>query len=108
MKAAYTVGLMTLITLSGCAHSTMRGSVAMKASADEAHVCLGEGEVKQGDRVSFYRNVCPSGKARAEGGSCRKEKLGEGEIVRTLNAHYSVAKVAPGVQFEEGTIVERN
>jgi hypothetical protein len=98
-------GLMALV---GCAHGTMRGSVAMKASEDEAHVCLGDNEVKTGDTVSFFKSVCARSGKGESGGNCRKEKLGEGIIERTLNHHYSVAKVNPGVTFEEGTIVEKN
>jgi hypothetical protein len=32
-------------------HQFMRGSVAMKATGREAHVCLGDDEVKVGDHV---------------------------------------------------------
>jgi hypothetical protein len=69
----------------GYAHGLMRGSVAMKFNDHEAHVCLGDTEVKAGDKV----------------------KIGEGTILQTLNEHYSVMKVDPQVAFEEGTIVEK-
>jgi hypothetical protein len=100
-------GVLGLLTLVGCAHGTMRGSVAMKASDEEAHVCLGNNEVQAGDKVSFFKNVCIR-KGKYDGGECQREKLGEGEIIRTLNHHYSVAKVNPGVAFDEGTVVEKN
>jgi hypothetical protein len=100
--------------LAGCAHSTMRGSVAMKGNDEEAHVCLGDKEVKAGDRIALFKNVCTGGKGgggrSGEGGgsgACKKVKLGEGTVERTLNEHYSVVKVDPGVQFEEGSIVEK-
>ncbi len=88
--------------LSGCAHTMMRGSVAMKVSPQEAHVCLGDKEVRAGDRVGLFKNVC-----RGKGAMCEKVRLGEGEVTKTLNDHYSVIKVQPGVAFEEGTIVEK-
>lgn len=99
-------------SLFGCAHSTMRGSVAMKGDDQEAHVCLGNGEVKAGDKVALFKNVCTGGKGGGKGGDritggCIKTKLGEGTVERTLNEHYSVVKVDPGVQFEEGSIVEK-
>lgn len=103
--------LLLLTSLAGCAHSSMRGSVAMKASDREAHVCLGDNEVKTGDKVALFRNVCPSksGILSAEGGtvSCRKERIGAGEVIRTLNEHYSVVRVDSGVTFDEGTLVEK-
>ena len=43
--------------LASCAstkHKYMRGSVAMKLDNKTAHVCLGDNEVKTGDKVLFY------------------------------------------------------
>lgn len=52
-----TVVALTFGTLSSCAHhQMMRGSVAMKTTDREAHVCLGDDEVKVGDHVTAYRN----------------------------------------------------
>lgn len=98
-----------VVLLSGCAaHSTMRGSVAMKASDTEAHVCLGNSEVKPGDKVALFRNECTgTGGREGRGRSCQKVRLGTGEVTRLLNEHYSVVKVDSGVKFEEGAIVER-
>lgn len=106
------LGITALLALSGCAHSVMRGSVAMKTSDNEAHVCMGKGDVKAGDQVKLYRNVCPTkgGGARYGGGggaSCEKRELGMGTVQEVLNEHYSVVKFDPGIQFEEGTFVEK-
>ena len=85
----------------------------MKGSDQEAHVCLGDGEVKAGDKVALFKNVCTGGSGgparvgETSGGGCTKVKLGEGVVERTLNEHYSVVKVDSGVPFEEGTIVEK-
>lgn len=84
--------------MSACAHSAMRGTVAMKLDSDKAHVCLGKGEVKAGDKVVISKNEC------APKRSCRIVPVGEGEVVELLNDHYSVVK-APGVAFEEGYMV---
>lgn len=98
-------------TLAGCAHGIMRGSVAMKTSENEAHVCLGNGEVKPGDRVQVFRNVCPGKgpniRASSSGAFCRKEGIGLGTVAQVLNEHYSVVKFDPGVPFEEGTLIEK-
>ena len=102
--------LFALFLVSACAHQSARGSVAMKISDREAHVCMGNQEVSPGDRVTFFKNEC-----RREAGppqefsstTCRKIYLGGGEVVRPLNEHYSVVRVDPGVKFEEGTVVEK-
>ncbi|MEO6098153.1 MAG: hypothetical protein ABIW76_21805 [Fibrobacteria bacterium] len=89
-------------TITGCAaHSRMRGSVAMKVSDQEAHVCLGNTEVAVGDKLSVYKNDCPS-KQR-----CKKIRLGEAKVTQVLDEHYSVVQFDPGVVFEEGTLVEK-
>jgi hypothetical protein len=99
------------ILFAGCAHhSTMRGTVAMKVSGDEAHVCMGDNEVKAGDKVALFKNVCKgtsSGREASGNRTCEKKKIGDGEVTRTLNEHYSVVKVSPGVVFDEGTVVEK-
>jgi hypothetical protein len=38
---------------------------------------------------------------------CNRVRLGEGQVVRTLNEHYSVVEIDPGVEFEEGVTVEK-
>lgn len=99
--------------LVGCAHSTMRGTVAMKVSDQEAHVCMSDKEVKAGDKVALFKNECTGARAggRSGGGgearSCKKVKVGEGEVERILNEHYSLVRVNPGVAFDEGTMVEK-
>lgn len=101
------------IILSGCSHMTTRGSVVMKDDDQEAHVCLGDREVQSGDRVALYKSYCVSPKnARrlgntVEAGGCRRIFLGEGRVVKTFNEHYSLVKVDPGVEFEEGSMVEK-
>lgn len=112
MKFKYILTLFVAVTMTGCGHAMMRGSVAMKASAEEAHVCMGDKDVKAGDKVALFKNVCtgPKGGTRSglgDSGGCQKVKIGEGSVERILNEHYSVVKVNPGVQFEEGTIVEK-
>lgn len=92
----------------------MRGSVAMKTGPREAHVCLGNREVKVGDKVRAFRNVCPAARLTQfdEGGAggqllCRKEPLGDGTVIQLLNEHYSVVRFEPDVVFDDGTFVEK-
>ncbi len=111
-KIMYVLAVAVFVT--GCAsHGTMRGGVAMKVSEREAHVCLGDGEVKEGDKVTAFFNDC---QARDAGGSknggaygtpCVKTKLGTGTITKILNSHYSVVEFDEGVKVTEGTFVEK-
>ncbi|MBC7539416.1 MAG: hypothetical protein H7281_11390 [Bacteriovorax sp.] len=101
-----------IANLVGCAsHSTMRGSVAMKISDTEAHVCLGDKEVKVGDKVVAFQNVCtPDANRVSRAGKvtpCKKVQLGSGEVTSLINDHYSVVKFDSKFDFNEGTIIEK-
>lgn len=100
----------TAFLLTACSHGIMRGTVAMKVSDTEAHVCMGNKEVKPGDRVLVYKNQCVGKggtKGDRGGGECKKVMLGEGAVTQNLNEHYSVVKFDAGVPFGEGTMVEK-
>lgn len=104
--------ILIALLLNACAHSGMRGGVAMKTTENEAHVCLGDREAKVGDRVTAFTNICPPRGGRpSDGGArdvtCEKRKIGEGTVTALLNEHYSVVKFDDGVQFDEGTFVEK-
>jgi hypothetical protein len=113
MKVQTTLAMVALMAVVGCTPATHRGSVAMKVSEQEAHVCMGVGEVKAGDRVALYRDNCDRSGLPSKGVSgfsevkCNRVRLGEGQVVRTLNEHYSVVEIDPGVEFEEGVTVEK-
>ena len=71
---------------------------------------MGEGEVKPGDRVSLYRSDCTE-KNAAKGNvrsSCKKVKIGNGEITQNIDEHFSTMKVDGKVPFSAGTIVEKD
>lgn len=107
--------LVLLANLVGCAsHSSMRGSVAMKTSNNEAHVCMGNTEVNVGDKVSAFKNVCvnendTTAKTSRSGFKtiCKKEKIGTGVVTSLINDHYSVVKFDSVFDFNEGTVVEK-
>ena len=99
----------TALILIGCSHAGMRGSVAMKTGENEGHVCLGDKEVKVGERVNVFKNECNRGGGGKVGANerCRKVKVGEGTVNQVLNEHYSVVQFDSGVPFEEGTVIEK-
>ena len=108
MRTLSFVGLGLAGLLVGCAHSAMRGSVAMKATDEEVHVCMGDTEVKAGDHVAFFFNERKgAGGKEVRDRVCTKVKLGEGEVIRPLNQHYSLVRPNPGVKVEEGNVVEK-
>lgn len=111
MKVYLPVFFVLLTSLFGCAHhSTMRGTVAMKISENEAHVCLNKDEVKVGDRVTAFYNDCQTrnmGRRKAVGKLCIKTPFGKGTVAKILNDHYSLVKFDDGVKFSESTFIEK-
>lgn len=99
--------------LSSCAHNFMRGTVAMKTDSKTAHVCLGNNDVKLGDKLDFYKNYCTgyAGGGRDEAGGdvreCEMKILGTGTVTKLLNSHYSEVKTDGSFKLAEGTLVQK-
>lgn len=110
MKSELPIFCILLTFFYGCSHHpVMRGTVAMKVSEREAHVCLNKEEVSVGDRVTAFYNDCQTrnmGDQRGQG-LCIKTTLGKGTVTKILNDHYSLVKFDDGVKFSEATFVEK-
>lgn len=101
------LALTLIMSFTGCVHYIMRGTVVEKESDDEVQVCLGNREVKAGDRVTLFKIVCTGPIAVKPGvGVCSKDRIGEGVVTRTLSEHMSIVKVDPGVELKGSTVVE--
>lgn len=107
-----------MVLLSSCAttsveHHHTRGSIVALDSADEAHVCLGEKEVKPGDRLNVYESVCKSEfsdvgrRSSFKLTTCERIARGEVEVVENSGNHFSKAKAHSGLKLKEGLILEK-
>jgi len=86
----------------------MRGTVAMKVSDREAHVCMNKDDVKVGDRLTAYFSDCQNKNYNDVYGSpCVKTELGGATVKKILNDHYSLVEFDNDVKFSEGTFVEK-
>jgi len=98
------------LAMTGCTHTLMRGTVALKASEQKAYVCLGDNEVRVGQRLAFFKSDChPPIEPRpqdAPTSPCVKRKIGEGVVTQLINEHYSEVKLDQNVKVDEGTAVE--
>ena len=85
----------------------------MRERDNKVHVCLGEGQVKEGDKVTFFKSVCKStdfigekgGKSRVK---CEKIQIAEGSVIEVMDQHYSTVEVFGSLLIPEGSIVEKN
>jgi hypothetical protein len=89
--------------VAACSHQMMRGSVVMKTTDTDAHVCLGRGEVAVGDHVHLFHNDCVGQKAA----QCRRVLVGDGTVMQLFDDHYSLVRFPMGTAFAEGDTVER-
>ena len=112
MKTVLTTIILGLL-LSSCAHNFMRGTVAMKTDKKTAHVCLGNNDVKIGEKLNFYTNHCTGTNTggRDEGAGdvreCEMKVLGVGTVTKILNSHYSEVKTDGSFKLAEGTLVQK-
>ena len=108
MKNPFSIVILSIF-VAACAPAVHRGLVAMKIDEEIAHVCVDKNEVKPGDRIVLYRNICdqfaPKDPRRI---NCTKHKIGDGLIIELLNEHYAIAKFPNETGFREGDMVERD
>ena len=111
MNKSYILGILTAIFLTACASTNDRGTVAMKLKDGTAHVCLGNNDVKVGDSVMFYNNVCTGiitgGREGSYNRTCDLEEVGKGNVTRLLNKHYSVISTDQSFDITEGMLVQK-
>lgn len=83
----------------------------MKIDDTSAHVCVDNNEVKPGDSITLFRNICEQKKVqhpwRRANTLCQKKEIGKGTITELLNEHYATAEFSSSVAFEEGDMVEK-
>lgn len=97
-------------TLSG--HDHARGTVVLSDDGKEAHVCLGNKEIKVGDKVEVFDAVCKKEqvaviRSRRYQTKCEKIARGQAEVVDVADEHYSRVHALGDLLLKEGQIVER-
>ena len=103
----------TTVTACATGHSAMSGSVIMKVSETEAHVCLFDHDASIGTHVQLYRHSCTSqyGKPGTPASSrtpyaCEKQAVAVGTISQKMGGHYAMVTFPQGTQYHEGYTVE--
>ena len=80
----------------------------MRIDAKTAHVCLGDNEVKVGDKVTFVNYECDGDLIGTSGLASACKNTVAGEVYKTLGLHYSTIKTNGSLEFKEGTLVQKN
>lgn len=95
-----------LIAATACAsgHEAMHGTVAMKVSDTEAHVCLLADEAPVGAQVQLSRTTCWSQNGKAY--RCHKQAIAVGTVEARMSDHYARVTFPKGTDYKEGDLVE--
>jgi hypothetical protein len=98
--------VVALAAVAGCAtgHEAMRGSVVMKVSDTEAHVCLFDQQAPVGSQVQLYRHTCVTKYGKRY--ECDKQKVAVGTVTEQIGDHYALVTFPAGTNYDEGFTVE--
>lgn len=98
--------VLALAAVAACAtgHKAMNGSVVMKVSETEAHVCLLDGDARVGSQVQLYRHKCVTQYGKRY--DCGKQLVAVGTISERIGDHYALVTFPQGTTYEEGYTVE--
>lgn len=113
-KAAVLVLMMISAMQFGCA-TTHRHVVDGPQSADKIpegfRVRIGSTEVKEGDKVGVFREICKSRRSGGRHGgssqSCSNEKVGEASVIKVLDHDSAVVQPDAGITVEPTMLVEK-
>ena len=111
-RSILALGFTTVAACGATGHQAMNGSVIMKVSETQAHVCLLEGKAAVGTQVQLYRHTCknqyetPGTTSSRTPYVCKKEAVAIGQIAQTMGGHYALVTFPQGTQYEEGYTVE--
>lgn len=107
------IALLFVSTLSvGCAHKhVVEGHQPADQIPEGVRVKIGSPEVKEGDTVNVFRQICkekrPAGRGGEETQSCANEKIGEASVLKVLDQDSAVILPSAGLTIEKNMLVEK-
>lgn len=99
--------LLGSLFLVSCANMPTKSCTAIVShSPTEYDICTPKG-AESGDRITFLKERCTT-RSRGSVQQCRKEKVGEGSILKSLDEHLSTVKLDSPFEISESMTVEIN
>lgn len=97
--------LFSSLFLVSCASTPTKSCTAVVPhSPTEYDICTPSG-AEPGDRITFLKERCTT-RSRGSVQQCRKEKVGEGSILRSLDEHISTVKLDSPFEITGSMTVE--
>lgn len=82
-------------------------TIAAVHSATEIDICLGKGDLNDGDALIFYKKVCSTA-SRGSPSKCKNERIGDGVVVKVLDEHLSTVRLESEIDISKIVEVKRN
>lgn len=102
--------VLSMLLVSSCAsHPLMKGTVALKIDEKKGIACMDSKNLKAGTKLVVANNNCSRVPvSNSEPAYCKLESVGEIEITKVLNDHYSEFQTVGDLNFREGSILKSN
>ncbi len=102
--------LAAMLIVSSCAsHPLMKGSVAMKIDEKNGVACLDTKNLQVGHKLTLVNNKCTKiPVSKSDPTFCQMVTVGEVEITKVLNDHYSEFQTLGDFKFQEGSILQHS
>lgn len=102
--------LALMLVVSSCAtHPLMKGTVALKVDDKNGVACLDTTNLQVGSKLSVSNNNCSRvPQSKSDPTYCRLVEVGEVEITKVLNEHYSEFQTLGDFKFQEGSILKHS
>lgn len=100
--------ILGMLIVSSCAsHSLMKGTVALKIDEKNGVACMDTSSLKPGSKLTVANNNCSRVPfSKNESSYCQLVTVGEIEITKILNDHYTEFQTVGEFKFEEGSILK--
>lgn len=102
--------MVSMLIVSSCAtHPLMKGTVAMKVDEKNGVACIDTDNLQVGSRLTVANNQCSRVPvSKNDSTYCQLVTVGEIEITKILNDHYSEFKTIGDFRFIEGSILKHS
>jgi hypothetical protein len=94
------------LAFTGCASTFSATPTSLSMSGRQAQLCLDEGAPRAGQTLRVQRTVCRRDERAPNGVACAVEPIAAGEVVRTVDDHCAVVRIASNFIVTRGDVIE--
>ncbi len=92
--------------LVGCGSTQIVQNATRGRSGREAQLCLDDGAPRPGQALRVQRTVCGPDPRATDRVRCALQPIGSGEVVRAVDAHCAIVRIASKVAIVPSDVIE--